>query len=117
MMSLMENQLVMVSIDAQDNVIFICYPDDIEFDLIPELQVLRDEPEFSALGSMENIIRKVREDMSGVDSATLVISGQRMSITTLVRSGEDDIARFETKNMVETLIQHVLCCAQVTMAT
>ena len=88
-----------------------------EFDLIPELQVLQDEPEFSALGGMENIIRKVRDDMSGVDPATLIISGQRMSVTTLMRCGGDDIARFETKNMVETLIQHVLCCAQVTMAT
>lgn len=92
----------------------VCVLGDSEFDLIPELQALQDEPEFASLGGIENTIRKVRDHLSSLHSATLKISGQRMSITTLVRSRDN--VRFESSSLVEALVQHVLCCAQVTMA-
>ena len=54
--------------------------DDLEFDVLPELLHLRQEPEFAALG-VNDILRIVRSEMSIAQLCTLSLSSTELQIT------------------------------------
>lgn len=68
----------------------MCLLGDTEFDVIPELQQLQQEPEFAVLGGVEEMVHTVRDLMSLSMSATIKLSGTKMSVSSLQRMDEEN---------------------------
>ena len=72
------------------NINFLCFLGETEFDVIPELQQLQQEPEFAVLGGVEEMVHTVRDLMSLSMAATIKLSGTKMTISSLQRMEEEN---------------------------
>ena len=95
------------------------------FDMLPELEQLSQDPSFASLGP-EEIVLKIRSHVSSSLPSTLIISSEKMTISTLQKAksieeqNEDEVYTrnsnengYRTVLLVDTPIQKILCCSQV----
>ena len=96
------------------------------FDMLPELEQLSQDPSFASMGP-EEIVLKIRSHVSSLVPSTLIISSEKMTVSTLQRAKsieeqiEDEVYTrnsnengYRTVLLVDTPIQKILCCSQVT---
>ena len=93
--------------------------------MLPELEQLSQDPSFAFMGP-EEIVLKIRSHVSSLVPSTLIISGEKMTISTLQKTkgseeqNEDEVYTrnsngngYKTVLLVDTPIQKILCCSQV----
>ncbi len=90
------------------------------FDMVPELDEISLDPEFSLMG-IEGVTKQIRHYMSSMISATLTISGTRLTVSTIspytVDNGESEEGainlEYKSATLFEAAVIQVLCCSQV----
>ena len=90
------------------------------FDLVPELEEISLDPEFSLLG-MGGQVKQIRQQMSSLTPANLIISGTKLVLTTLKPVMDEDWGggggggslELTSVTLVEATVVQVLCCSQV----
>ena len=94
--------------------------------MLPELDEVSRDPEFSVL-SGDGTARKIRQYMSSMLSATLAISGAKLSIYTLTsqegggakegygieEEGSGAVLEYKTNVLLDATVIQILCCSQV----
>ena len=94
--------------------------DGMGFDMVPELDEISSDPEFSLMG-IEGLPKQIRNHMSSMVSATLTISGTKLTVSAMRPYStdnnelEDGAVNLEYKStvLVEATVIQVLCCSQV----
>ena len=86
--------------------------------MVPELEEISLDPEFSLLG-MGGHVKHIRQQMSYLTPANLIISGTKLVVTTLRPVTDEDEGggggsmELTSVTLVEAAVVQVLCCSQV----